>query len=64
MAPDTIFEVVARGPDRDFLEIQCGDNQIALYGWTGSVVSVFQDGVELGTGPFEQSTEPRLPSDR
>ncbi|HTG14336.1 MAG TPA: hypothetical protein VK747_03615 [Blastocatellia bacterium] len=63
MDPGVVFHVTARGPDEDFLEIECGDSHITLFGWTGSVVAVFQDGVELGTGPFEKETEPPLSRD-
>jgi hypothetical protein len=56
MAPGATFEVVARGPDQDPFEVEYGDNHITLYGWTGSVVSVFQDGVELGTGSLNNKT--------
>lgn len=47
MAPGATFHVVAKGPDGDSLEVEYGDNYVSLYGWIGSVVSVFKDGIEL-----------------
>ncbi len=48
MPPGVTFDVVAKGPDGDDLELHYGERRITLYGWTGSIVRVFKDGIELG----------------
>jgi len=48
MPPASVFEVKARGPAGDLLELEYGDADFIVYGWTDSVVSIFQDNVELG----------------
>ena len=45
MPPKGILEVVAKGPQGDFLEVMLSDHRIAVYGWSGSIASVF-DGRE------------------
>lgn len=44
MAPGATFEVVARGPAGDCLEVEYGEDHITLYGWPGSTVSVSKAG--------------------
>jgi hypothetical protein len=41
LAPEETFEVVARGPEGDSLEVEFADDQIIVYGWPGSVVTLF-----------------------
>ena len=41
LAPEETFEIVARGPEGDSLEVEFADDQIILYGWPGSVVTLF-----------------------
>jgi hypothetical protein len=41
MPPNGIFEIIAKGPHGDFLEVMLGDHRITVYGWSGSVASVF-----------------------
>lgn len=53
MPPGAVFEVVARGPEGDGLEVEIGDGGLIVWGWSGSVVSLSQDGVALGV-PLEQ----------
>jgi hypothetical protein len=48
MPPGVTFEVVATGPEGDALEIQYAEHRITLFGWTGSIVRLFQDGIEVG----------------
>jgi hypothetical protein len=43
MKPGAIFTVLARGPKEDCLEVVYEGNRIAVYGWTGSIVSVLQE---------------------
>ena len=61
MAPEAIFEVVARGPKGDSLEVEFADEQIVLYGWPGSTVTVFHKGTELGAGCAERTPVPDTP---
>lgn len=62
MAPEATFDVVARGPEGDSLEIEFTDDHIVLYGWPGSIVNVFQEGTELGVGCSERLPSPSTPS--
>jgi hypothetical protein len=55
MAPEAIFDVVARGPRGDTLEVEFTDEQIILYGWLGSTVVVFHEGIELGASCAERT---------
>ncbi len=50
LAPEETFEIVARGPEGDSLEVEFADDQIILYGWPGSVVTPLHKGTGLGTG--------------
>lgn len=61
MRPSSKFDVVARGPVGDCLEVEVADDYIFVYGWPGSVVSLFQDGVELGSGLGERAPVPPTP---
>jgi hypothetical protein len=40
-------EIVASGPEGDHLEVTCGERRISVYGWSGSILSVFKDGDRL-----------------
>lgn len=44
LAPDSKFEVEAVGPEDGFLELVWGDDEVTIYGWTGSTVSVLCEG--------------------
>jgi hypothetical protein len=61
MAPGTTFDVVARGPQGDSLEIEVGDADIVVFGWPGSFITVLQDGVELGAGFGPRTRVPGTP---
>jgi hypothetical protein len=61
MAPEAIFDVVARGPKGDSLEVEFSDDRIVLYGWPGSIVTVFHKGTELGVGCLERTPVPSTP---
>ena len=41
MPANGIFEIIAKGPHGDFLEVMLGDHRITVYGWSGSIASVF-----------------------
>lgn len=53
------FQVVARGPEGDSLEIAWGPDGVTVYGWPGSIVSVLRKGVDVGAPPG-QTTRQRL----
>ena len=61
MPPEVTFVVVARGPEGDVLEMECAEDHIVLYGWPGSVVTLFQAGKEVGTGAAERAPVPLTP---
>ena len=61
MLPAAIFDVVARGPEGDALEVTIGDDQITVWGWPGSVVTLFHNGTELGAGGWRRSPVPSMP---
>ena len=61
LAPEETFEIVARGPEGDSLEVEFADDQIILYGWPGSVVTLFHKGTELGAGDAERIPIPATP---
>ena len=58
LAPEETFEIVARGPEGDSLEVEFADDQIILCGWPGSVVTLFHKGMELGAGDSKQTPIP------
>lgn len=61
MPPGAIFQVVARGPEGDGLEVAFADEQITVWGWPGAVVTLFWDGTELGAGAWPRSPVPPMP---
>ncbi len=61
MPPEATFLVVARGPDGDALEVECAKDHIVVYGWPGSVVTLFQTGKEVGAGAAERAPVPLTP---
>jgi len=61
MPPAAIFEVVARGPAGDGLEVAIAEEHITVWGWPGSVLRVFSNGTELGAGKWERSPVPPMP---
>jgi hypothetical protein len=61
MPPNGIFEIIATGPQGDCLEVMLGSDRIAVYGWSGSVASVFNGREKV----FDcQIPAPRLPQRR
>ena len=61
MPPEATFLVVARGPEGDALEVACAEDHIAVYGWPGSVVTLFHAGKEMGDGVAERAPVPLTP---
>ena len=44
IAPKARYEIVAEGPEGDYLEVQYEERGITVYGWSGSVLTVFHEG--------------------
>lgn len=65
MPAGATFQIVARGPEGDSLEIEWGQDAVTVYGWPGSVVSVLRKGIDVGAGEGEarspRETAPFLP---
>lgn len=61
LAPGAAIEIVAEGPAGDALEVELADDHITVYGWPGSVVTLFQQGTEVGAGSGERSRVPPIP---
>ena len=61
MAPDATLEIVAQGPPADLLEVELGDDHVTVYGWPGSVVTLFDRRSELGAGLWARTPVPRVP---
>jgi hypothetical protein len=61
LTPEATFTVVVRGPEGDALEAEWADDHIILYGWPGSVVTLFHDGKEVGAGAAERTPVPTTP---
>jgi hypothetical protein len=47
MPAGAVFELRAEGPEGDQLEIDFGADQITAWGWSGSIVEVWHEGVSL-----------------
>jgi hypothetical protein len=43
LLPNETYAIVARGPEGDFLEVELGESRVIVYGWPGSVVSIFHE---------------------
>ena len=58
-------QVLARGPAGDTIDIEWCADQVTVYAWPGSVVSVLRNGVDMGAAPGqkrrERLTAPFLP---
>jgi hypothetical protein len=61
LAPGAVIEVVAEGPAGETLEVELAEDHITVYGWPGSLVTLFQDGTELGAGNGKRSRVPPFP---
>ncbi len=61
MPPGAVFHVEARGPQGDALEVAIADQQITVWGWPESVVTLFHEGAELGAGRRGRSPVPSMP---
>jgi hypothetical protein len=62
MLPEANFELVAEGPEGDYLQVAYEQRRITVYGWSGSVLSVFHDGrLVVACNIPVPRTPPRLP---
>jgi hypothetical protein len=61
LTPEATFTVIAKGPEGDALEVEWTDDHITLYGWPGSIVTLFHDGKEVGGGTSERTPVPATP---
>ena len=61
MPPEATFLLVGRGPEGDDLEVECAEDHIVVYGWPGSVVTLFHAGKEVGAGAAERAPVPLTP---
>jgi len=50
LPPGEVFEICAEGPEGDHLEMDFGPEQITAWAWAGSVVDLWQNGVNV-SGP-------------
>jgi hypothetical protein len=55
------LDVIAEGPESGSLEFDFADDRITIFGWSGSVVSLFVNGVELGSAHGRRPTVPPTP---
>ena len=59
MPPGEAFDVLATGPnDQGILEIDDEDECIIVYGWSGSIVRLFNAHGELGAGASPRQPAP------
>lgn len=42
--PNATYELAARGPEGDCLHVDLAPGQVTIYGWSGSVISVYHKG--------------------
>jgi hypothetical protein len=61
LAPEETFEIVARGPEGNSLEVELADDQLILYGWPGSVVTLLHQGTERRAGDSKRTPTPATP---
>ena len=61
MPPKATFLVFTRGPEGDALEVECAEDRIVIYGWPGSVVTLFHAGKEAGAGAADRAPVPLTP---
>jgi hypothetical protein len=58
MPPGAAFVLVARGPEKGFPEIEFSDDHITVSAWSGSIATIYHDGVELGAGFWKRTPVP------
>ncbi len=50
MNPGETFTVIGEGPDGGTIEIEYDKHSITVYGWTGSTLMAYRDGVAVCKG--------------
>ncbi len=60
MEPGEVFDVVAQGPVGGVLELVVRTDYIAIWGWSGSLVTVYRDGERLDRP--DDRPQPRVPA--
>ena len=61
MPAGATFEVTARGPEGDWLEVKVEEDSVTVYGWPGSLVRVFHGAEIVADGDHPPpATPPRL----
>jgi len=58
LPPNCTLDIVGEGPDGDTLEVEATGDGLVVYGWPGSVVNIYRDGIELDPG---SKGRPRAP---
>jgi hypothetical protein len=61
MQPGSVFELRAKGPRGDGLYVELGNGEIAVWGWSGSSVQLFSQGVEVDPGNWPRTRVPDVP---
>ena len=57
------FQLVAVAKEQGEMEIQFEENDVLVWGWTGSVLTVFSNGKEMGDVPgSERPAVPAVPN--
>lgn len=60
LSPNTTLEIVGEGPEGDTLEIEATGDSLVAYGWPGSVVHVYLDGIEIDPAGEQRPAAPGL----
>lgn len=58
---DSTLELMVRGPQGNFLEVEFADGHVKVYGWPGSKVTLFNQGTALGVGSWDRTPVPPTP---
>jgi hypothetical protein len=61
MPADARFDVIAQGPTGGALDIELSAGTVTVHGWSGSVIRLSHDGVELGAGLGPRTDVPPTP---
>lgn len=55
------FDVLGQAPRAGTLEVEFGGNRIVVWGWEGSVVNLYREGVLVYDGRGERQPVPAVP---
>ena len=59
ISPNATYEFAARGPEGDCLHVDFAPAQITIYGWSGSVISVYHNDKMLRNCEIPAPATPR-----